>query len=335
MDSLCDNLIVAIFQFVHPNDRFRFIMLGKKYYNAVSNYIITPEWIYDQIDQFIKKNVVADFALRCDAPAEYRKYLRSHASNKCCRYCRCGRSCAGVDKYFVQQLGINTMICQYENGNDELTECCGCDSCDWFPQSAPARDWEMNSMQNAPPNCSSLNDQDYRKSIISNIEEQSSVRYYAYWSATRHHASNIIIAGRDEIIEYARSDTCIGGSITPIHSVYESIGIIVHNMTNIKQIHKNLTDYDIEHLQLFYIVNFIASDKVPGLLNGSWYEQYIDALRYSMFVERILQNRIRKNVEMLMMTNRIGPAKYIFMVHPEIDSKAADAAKYLILFGTE
>ena len=325
MDSLCDNLIIAIFQFVQPDDRFRFIMLGKKYYNAVSNYITTPEWIYEQIDKFIKKNVVVDFSLKCYGPEEYHEYMQKHEYN---------RQSRGADDFFAKQLEVGTMRCQYINSIG-CYDCASCDSCNWIPRWADAQTWKLNFVQNAPSNYLAFNDYHYRKYVADSIKGQSSIKYYAYWSDDGNHTSDIIMIGHNEIVEYSRGCPCISGSLMPIHSIYESIGIIVHNMTGIEQIHKNLLDYDIEHLQLFYIINFIASGGIFDILNGSCDEQKINILQYFLFVEHVLQNHICKNVETLMITNRVGPSKYVFMIHPEIDSKAADAAKYLILFGTE
>ena len=354
MDSFCDNLIVTIFRFVDPDDRFRFIMLGKKYYNAVSNYITTPEWIYEQIDQFIKKNVIRNFSLRNDAPNEYGDYAREHKrdtrirsgnyddislaaddnSSECtsAHDSECGRRCYVSINKIVQQLGIGVMKCLYA---DEVDDCNNCNSCEWAPEVPLISGWNLDFIQNAPPNCSLLSDQDYLDYVTDCLKKQLDVKYYAYWSVADNHASNIIIIGRDEVVEYTHSDTCIGNSVMPIHSVYESIGIIVHNMTGIEQIHRNLFDYDIEHLQLFYIVNFLASHKIPDMSTGPWRKQGIDVLRYSLFVERVLRDCICKNVEMLLMMNRTGSPKYIFMIHPEIELKAAESAEHIIVFGTE
>jgi hypothetical protein len=331
MDSFCDNLIITIFQFVGLDDRFRFIMLGKKYYKVVSDHITTPEWIYDQINQFIKKNVVVDFSLKCCVlPNEYCEYARRHGGDK--------QDC-DVDNFFVQQLNIGAMRCQYKNGKNKSTICRGCNSCEWLPNISNMTDdltctWEMNSVQNAPPNYASVSEQDYAGRAFANMEKQPGINYCAYWSASRNHASNIIIVDEYEYEEYTHDHCgCTNDSLIPIHSVYESVGIIVHNMTGIEQIHRNLFDYDIAHLQLFHIVNFLASGKISNASDDSGSEQNINTLRFFLFVERVLQDCIHKNVDLLMKTNRTGSPKYIFMIHPEIELKAAEVAKHIMLFG--
>ena len=359
MDSFCDNLILAIFQFVCPDDRFRFIMLGKKYYKVVSDHITTPEWIYDQINQFIKKNVVVDFTLRCgDGMSEYNEYVRKHKRDKqqrdnetsdrppiefdntseCSSACDDygDRVCHVAPNLLAQQLGIGVMICSYDISDSD--DYCNCDSCEWIPETPIASDWNLNFIQNAPPNYSTLTDQDYHVYVTDNLQKQPDAKYYAYWSDNDdddNHVSDLIVVDRDRNIEYTRGDECICGSIVPVHSVYESVGIIVHNMTGIKQICSNLFDYEITHLQLFYIVNFIASTKIPTMLDGSCGEEDLDALLYSLFVEHMLRNCVRKNVDLLMMSKRVDPLKYVFMIHPEIESKAAEAVEHIILFGTE
>ena len=356
MDSFRDNLILAIFQFVCPGDRFRFITLGKKYYNAVSNYIATPEWIYDQINQFIKKNVVVDFTLRCDAPFEYYKYTREHKRDK--QHCgdenndrppvefdntsECSsayadngeRMCHVAPNLLAQQLGIDVVICSYDI-NNELVDDCECDSCDWRMAIPITHDWNLKFVQNAPPNCPLLSDQEYHDHVIDGLEKQPDVKYYVYWSDRDNHVSDLIVVDCDRKIVHARGDKCTGDSIMPIHSVYESVGIIVHNMTGIEQIRKNLFDYDIAHLQLFYIVNFVAAGKISGMITGSWDERHLDTLRYSLFVEHVLRKCVRRNVDLLMMSKRTGPSKYVFMIHPEIESKAAETIENIVLFVTE
>ena len=360
MESLCDNLIIDIFQFVHPDDRFRFIMSGKKCYDTISNYITSPEWIYDQIDQFIKNHVVVNFSLRCNGPEEYHKYMRKHERDKRDRQrcdvipptefasiaefddtgkcisahdTGCGRECHVVSNKLAQQLGIDVMKCSY-NDDDEVDNCRTCYSC-WVSNTLTANSWNLNSVRNAPPNYLSFSDCQYRKYVTNSIAGQPSIKYYVYWSDGDNHARSMTIVGYDEITEYADWGTCLNGSLMPIHSVYESIGIIVHNMTGIEQIHKNLLDYDITHLQLFYVVDFLASCKIPSMIDGSWGKQNIGALRYSLFVEHVLRARIRKNIEMLMMMNRTRTPKYVFMIHPEIELKAAEVLKNIILFGAK
>ena len=334
MDSFCDDLLLAIFQFVHPADRFQFILLGKKYHNVVSEYIASPEWIYEQIDQFIKKNVAVDFSLRCNAPNEYLDYLQEHIRNKhWSGKCR-DPDCHGANEFFAQQLGIDIMTCDYERNNNASDDCCNCTICGWLPRSPTAQNWDMHSIQNAPPHYSPCTTRKYHEYILDSILEQPSVKYCVYWTPAGRHTSELNILGRDKVAEYARNGECLNGSIIPIQSVYESIGIIVHNMTGIKQIRRNLLDYDIAHLRLFYIVNFLASNGVIRLPVDLRHEQCIDALRYFTFVEHVLQNHVRKNIEMLMV-DRVGPTRYIFMIHPEIESKAAEVAKHVILFGTK
>jgi hypothetical protein len=357
MDSLCANLILDVFQFVRPDDCFRFITLSRKCHTTISNYIASPEWIYEQIDQFIKKNVVVDFSVRNDAPVEYSEQLRKHnrdkrhcddehgsgsGSNNTNEYgsaseCRssngCSSCCHIVDNLLAQRLEINTMRCLYEDENDEFDVCTNCKFDNWYPESPTMSGWYMDFIRNAPPDCSSLSETDYRDYVSDSIKDHSNARYYAYWSTGSNHASNINIVGPSEFIGYTDC-TCSSDTIIPVHSVYESIGIIVHNMTGIEQIRSNLLDYDIAHLQLFYIVDFIAAIKIPFMING-FDEQNVDILRYSLFVEHILQNCICKNVETLITMNRVGRSKYVFMIHPEIELKAAEAATHLVLFGAE
>ena len=335
MDSFCDNLLLAIFQFVHPDDRFRFILLGKKYHNVVSEYIASPEWIYEQIDQFIKENIVVDFSLKSEVPFDYHEYLQDYDCNEQywndCRDSYSVRKNSSINRVFAQQLGINIMMCEY--GTGVYTVCCECDTCDWVPPSPNTWSWRLHSMHSAPPNYSSLTNQEYHEFLFNSLSEQLSAKFYVYWSSESNHTSELNIIGLDPFAgpNYDRC-TCVGGSIIPIHSVYESIGIIVHNMTGIEQIHKNLFDYDVAHLQLFYIVNFIVSGELSGTSERLRNKRNISASRYSMFARHVLRNRICKNVEMLLRSNRVGPSKYVFMIHPEIETKAAEAAEFVILF---
>ena len=331
MDSFCDTLLLAIFRFVRPDDRIQFIMLGRKYCKVVSEYIASPEWIYEQIDQFIKKNAAVNFSLKCDAPSEYLAYLREHDPHRRGIYGTPNWDVA--NNFFAQQLGIDVMTCAYESNRRVSADCCCCIVHNWLPRPSVMHRWNLHSMQSAPSDYLSSTDQNYHDSVIIKLLEQPNVNFYVYWSAKCNHVSTLNIVGDDGRVGLNTDRcTCVNGSIIPIHSVYESIGIIVHNMTGIKQIHKKLLDYDLEHLQLFYIINFMSSSQLSGMPYGLRNVQSIGTLRYSAFVEHILQNCVRKDVEMLLAMNRFGPSKYVFMIHPEIESKAADAAKYIFLF---
>jgi hypothetical protein len=330
MDFICNDLILVIFHFVPIENRLRFIKMGQRYLDIVRNYITSPEWIYDQIDQFIKNHVVVDFAVRIGAPVEYFEHLRNHTHGNHCRDERSG-GCHFADNLLAQQLEIGVMKCLYVNG--EPRECPEHEFCYWHPGRLVTDEWSIDSdsVQNAPPNCSSLSGSDYRDYVTDCLKKQSEADYYAYWTTSRNHASNIMLVGSCGVMNYTGC-ACVKNTIIPIHSAPESIGIIVHNMTGIEQIRSNLLDYDIAHLQLFYVVDFIAANQV-FYGNRVWIIQNIDLLRYSLFVSRVLQDHIQKDAEVLM-ANRVGLTKYVFMIHSEIESKAAEAAKYIMLFNT-
>jgi hypothetical protein len=318
MDSICNDLILVIFQFVPPKNRVRFIKMGQRYFDIVHDYITSPEWIYGQIDQFIK-------CIRIRPSLRYDRFTPT-CSELGCDLKTYHDTRVHFDTLMGQQLGIDVATRLYEHNN---FECC-VHECE--PKSPGPYGIEKATFIQVD----SYDHRDVMRKYQDRINECTKKYPDASWFVcwTGKHMKDIHIfntKGLDECVSSLCITSCRDG-IIPLHSIYETIGIIVRGMTGIEQIHMNLLDYDISHLQLFYVVDFMETRKITALLSNV---RNTNAMRYDLFVERVLQKHINMDVEPLILLNRTSISSYVFAIHSEIESKAAEVAKYFMMFDLE
>ena len=336
MDSFCDNLLLAIFQFVHSDDRFRFIMLGKKYHNVVSEYIASPEWVCDQINQIIKDNTV-NCGIRADC-------LNLSCASLGCQNVMAHNTNDHFAELMLHRLNINVFRlpynvywavcsgepiagCEYGCTRDHPHECT--EECACSLETLITGGEKLDIMIGVPPDtpvcfadCSKL----------FKFPSPPGNKYFTKWIDDDSYIRDVVMCNETGTLEtrdfYTRP--CID-DIIPIKSIYEFIGIVVHNMTGIKQICEDLNEYDIQHLRLFRIVHFIKCREVIAAAKCV----QKNLLSYGIFAERILQKSVRMDVKSLVESFCDRRLQYTFMIHPEIEFKSADVATHIMLFGTQ
>ena len=308
MDSFCDNLLLAIFQFVHSDDRFRFIMLGKKYHNVVSEYIASPEWTYDQIDQIIKDNSV-NRSMHTDC------LNLPYASLKCQTVMMHNTNDHSAE-LMPNRLNITALrlpynvydyVCNDEHIHERNNECAR------SPETLTTDGEKLDNMIGVPP------DTPTRFADCSELLKFPSPpgdKFFTKWINDDSYVRDIVMCAFETRDFYTRP--CID-DIMPIKSVYEFIGIVVRNMTGIKQICEDLNKYDIRHLRLFHMVHFI---KCREMIAAAKCTQK-NLLAYGIFAERILQKFVYADVKSLVESKCNRRIQCKFLTTLEIEFKSA------------
>lgn len=332
MDCVCNDLLTVIFQFTPPEDRIRFIKMGQKYLDVACNYIISPEWVHYQIDQFIERCAIG-YHLRNDFQVDYAPPVSQEDTPEY-------ELAISEDftKQILSQLEIKVMRVSYKYTNFAACDMCDCIStCECDMHTLILDSSYLNVICRAPFDNSFLdssNNGSRIRLIVEHLAEHPEAEYCAYWVDRGDHIRDVAVDEGDIECDYIRNfHSCeYNNPIAPVRTVYESIGIIVHNMTGVEQIHTKLIDYDISHLQMFYLVDYIMSRKLRGL-PGAMGDR--DAKRYDLFVESVLQNHIRTDVAALIELNQCNIPACTFVIHPEIDFKAVEVAKFYMIFTLE